>query len=252
MSDMQHFTENFISAARMLGNAPGGDLLLLRQEAGAFASGMPFAGENYALFDSASSREDVSEILDFFTEKNLPFVSLQLPELKSEVSQALESRDIFFRAEYLAMSIRNCLSEKDLISDVRMVSNKPDEGRWAEAAWTGFDGDLPVPDSYNNFASYLNSCPENHLYYLEKEGIPARSALLHSTDKTCGLYYFATRPESRRQGLARKFMDVLIKHASLYSDHLVLLATEAGAKMYINYGFKTLLRVPVFSGSDEI
>lgn len=251
MLEIQNFIENFTSALRMLGKTPEGGILDLLHGAGAFATGMPFAGENYALFNSCSSEEEVSKILDFFTEKEFPYISMQLPELKNEIRKALESRGLSIRAEYLAMSISCSSSGREPDPFVKIVSEKSDEKRWVEAVWTGFNGELPVPENYSNFAAYLSSKPENHLYYLEKEGVPLCSALLHSTDETCGLYYFATRPEARRQGLAARLMDTLIDLASLYSEDLVLLATEIGAKMYRNYGFKDLLKVPILSGSDE-
>lgn len=251
MSKTRHFIENFTSALRMLGKTPEGGLLELRRGIGAFATGMPFAGENYALFDCGSSKEEVSKVLDFFADRKFPFISMQLPELKNKIREALESRGLSLRAEYLAMSISCSSSGREPDSYVKFVCERSDEEKWAEAAWTGFDGELPVPDNYNNFAAYLSSRPENRLYYLEKEGVPLCSALLHSTDRTCGLYYFATRPEARRQGLAARLMDTLTEHASDHSENLVLLATEIGAKMYKSYGFKDLLKVPVLSGSDE-
>ena len=85
MPETRHFTENFTSALRMLGKTPGGGILELRRGAGAYATGMPFAGENYALFDNCSSGEEALRVLDFFEDRKLPFISMQLPELKKEV-----------------------------------------------------------------------------------------------------------------------------------------------------------------------
>lgn len=252
MSETRHFAENFTSALRMLGKTPGGGILELRHGIGAFSTGMPFAGENYALFDNCASEEETLRVLDFFSDRKVPFVSMQLPELKKGVSGTLEKRGLSIRAEYLAMSIRISSSTREQYQCVKRVTDRYGAIKWAEAAWTGFGGDLAVPGYYNNFSVYLSSCPENRLYYLEKEGMPLCSALLHKAGSTCGLYYFATRPEARRQGLAAKLMDSLVDQASHFSDNLVLLATEMGAKMYKNYGFTDLMRVPVLSGSDDI
>lgn len=252
MTETTLFYNNFISALRMLGKAPEGGSLELRRGVGAFATGIPFAGENYALFDSDASRIEVSEVLDFFIAKNLPFVSLQLPELKYSVSEELERKGLPVRAEYLAMSIKIPSSAKKQDSYVKIVSDRLSAEKWVEAVWTGFEGKLPVPENYKNFAEYLTNHPDNHLYFLEKDSVPLCSALLHSTADTCGLYYFATRPEARRQGLAARLLDSLIVNASHPSGSLVLLATEMGAKMYRNYGFKELLRVPIMSETKDI
>ncbi|MDY0283237.1 MAG: GNAT family N-acetyltransferase [Synergistaceae bacterium] len=252
MSETQHFAVNFTSALRMLGKTPGGGILELRRGAGAFATGMPFAGENYALFDDCSSEEETARVLGFFEDRKLPFISMQIPELKKEVSEVLEKRGLSVRAEYNAMSMRISFSGREQDQYVKRATDKSGAAKWAEAAWTGFGGELPVPDSYNSFSAYLSSCPENHLYYLEREGTPLCSALLHSADRSCGLYYFATRPEARRQGLAARLMDSLADHASHFSENMVLLATEMGAKMYKSYGFTGLMKVLVLSGSDDI
>ena len=250
-SETAVFLDNFYSALRMLGRNPGGGALELRSGAGVFSTGLPFAGENYALFDPSSSAEELCGVLDFYEERNLPFIALQLPKLQGKLALELERRRIFHRATYLAMSIGNLPAKMDGDPLVKKIYVNNEAEKWAEAAWTGFEGELPVPRAYVEFSQYLLRCPDNSLFVLEKEGIPLCSALLHSTEKSCGLYYFATRPETRREGLAARLMDSLREYASGHSEAMVLLATEMGAKMYKKYGFRELLEVPVFSASDE-
>lgn len=252
MDDILIFSENFFSALEMLGGAPKGGSLGLRRGAGAFATGLPYAGENYALFDSSSSDEEISKTLGFFEARKLPFIALQLPGPKASLLDGLAGKNMPVRAEYLAMSIENLTVSEKIDPWVRAVKNESDVIKWAEAAWTGFEGDLPVPDEYLIFVKYLHSRSENDLYYLEREGVSLCSALLHFSQGTGGLYYFATRPEARRQGLAVRLMDSLRKQARCRSMTLVLLATEMGAAMYQKYGFKELLRVPIMPSSDDI
>ena len=249
--DAAVFLDNFYSALRMLGGNPGGSMLELRSGAGAFSTGLPFAGENYALFDSVISAKELCGVLDFYHMRNLPFIVLQLPKLQRKLASELEKRKISVRATYLAMSIANLPPKAKRDPMVTKVSANVEAEKWAEAAWTGFEGELPVPRGYVEFSQYLLRCPENSLFFLEREGLPLCSALLHSTEKSCGLYYFATRPEARREGLAARLMDSLREFASGHSEVMVLLATEMGAKMYKKYGFRELLEVPVFSASDE-
>ena len=249
--DAAVFLDNFYSALRMLGGNPGGSMLELRSGAGAFSTGLPFAGENYALFDSSISVKELCGVLDFYDDRNLPFIALQLPKLRGKLSSELEKRKISPRATYLAMSIGTLPPKGKQDPMVTKVTIDTEAEKWAEAAWTGFDGDIPVPDGYLEFSQYLLRCPENSLFFLEREGLPICSALLHSTESSCGLYYFATRPEARRQGLAARLMDSLREYASRHSEDMVLLATEMGAKMYKRYGFRELFEVPVFSASDE-
>ncbi len=57
-SETAVFLDNFYSALRMLGGNPE-SVLELRQGAGAFSTGLPFAGENYAIFDTSPAPEEL-------------------------------------------------------------------------------------------------------------------------------------------------------------------------------------------------
>lgn len=251
-SDIRIFLNNFTSTLRMLAEAPGGSCFEMRPGTGAFSTGLPFAGENYALFDKVATVEEICEVLDFYNRSALPFIALQLPELRNELTNVLLGRNIIQRTVYLAMSIKNLPGAGIKDPLVKKISSVSDAKKWTEAVWTGFEGKLPTPREYYEFSNYLLNRTENSLFMIEREGVPLCSALLHFTDCGCGLYYFATVPGARRQGLASRLMDALRKYASGHSERMVLLATETGAKMYKKYGFKGLLEVPVFSASDEI
>ena len=127
-----------------------------------------------------------------------------------------------------------------------------DTARWGEAAWYAFGGEAgAAAKAYVPFGEYLANHPKNRAFALEEHGRYVSTALIHETDEAYGLYYFATVPERRRQGLAAKLMDG-VTAALPEKKPLVLLATEAGLPFYINYGFKIIDKVPVYSACDDI
>ena len=226
-SETAVFLDNFYSALRMLGGNPGGSVLELRQGAGAFSTGLPFAGENYAIFDTSPAPEELCGY--WISTRRGSAVSAAAADTAGGAGIGAGKKEDLRRATYLAMSIRNFSANGQRSAGKESLHRQ--RGReWAEAAWTGFEGELPVPRAYAVFSRYLFRCPANSLFFLEREGHPLCSALLHSTEKSSGLYYFATIPSARRQGLAARFMDSLREYASRYSGEMVLLATEMGAK----------------------
>jgi len=201
-SETAVFMDNFYSALRMLGGNPGGSVLELRQGDGAFSTGLPFAGENYAIFDTSPAPEELCGVLDLYEKRDLPFIALQLPILQEELASELERRRIFSRATYLAMSIRNFPAKTDKDPLVKKVCTDREAERWAEAAWTGFEGELPVPRAYAVFSRYLFRCPANSLFFLEREGHPAllRPAPFDGKELRPLLFCYKARGKERGPG----------------------------------------------------
>ncbi len=252
MAILNSFTENFFSTVRMLGRSPGGDLLLLPSGTVAGATGLPYAGENYALFTSSATIDDLYAVLDFFKSRKLPFLVPQFPEMDEKFCALLALHGLEVRRSYTAMSIRVISREDPHDRAVIKISDHEQICEWADSSWAGFGGARPAPDNFRSLTKYMANCGENDLFYLNSEGQAACTGLLHNTGGTCGLYYFATLPELRRRGLAGRLMRSLVWQASCFSDNLVLLATEAGLPMYSRFGFNTIAQIPVRSINDDI
>lgn len=248
MDGMRAFLENFDAFTHMLG---GRDGIMFRRDSGSFAAstGLPYAGENYAMFSRRAVSADVRDILEFFRQKDLPFVAPLFSEVSDNVRGVFDSRGLTKRKTYTAMLLERPEKMAGLDGSV-IKADGVDE--WADAAWEGFGGETPRPAEYLDFAEYLRNRKENSLFILKEDGKAACCALLLQSENACGLYYFATIPAFRRRGLAKKLLSGLLPYAFAERDTLVLLATEEGLPFYRNFGFKELKKIPIFSTTNDI
>ena len=251
MNDYEIFEENILSFTAMLGGNPGG--VLSRLPSGSFAamSGLPFAGENYAVFKGGASACEISDALEFFSWRRVPFIAPQFPGLGEKFSELLASLGLSLQKRYTAMTLdRRSGCRIDPAAEA--VLGESAAGEWGDAVWRGFGGDAPTPQSYVDFAKYLAGRWENKLYALRVDGAAVSCGLLHKSEHAYGVYYFATVPQMRRRGLARRMMDTLAAAAFETRGKLVLLSTEEGLPFYLGFGFTPLSDIPIYSSSDDI
>ena len=245
------FYENFFSFAEMLGGAPGGGVLWLSGASLAAASGQRFAGENYALLVEGAEALDVERASSFFAQRGAEFVLPRLPRTPQAIARALEECGIERRGIYTSMYLPCDNMRKDAPEELVRIT-AASAARWGEAVWFAFGGEAgDDARAYASFCAYLAAHSANRAFALAENNRFVSTALIHETAEAYGLYYFATMPDCRRRGLAAKLMDGVI--ASLPEQKpLVLLATEAGLPFYINYGFKIIDQVPIYSASEDI
>ncbi len=177
-------------------------------------------------------------------EEGSPFIALQLPILQEELASELEEGGSFAGQHILRCRSKFSRQKRTKIQLVKKICTDREAERWAEAAWTGFEGELRClgPMRYSHDTC---SAVRQQIFSSLKERHPLCSACSIRPGEEQRLYYFATIPSARRQGLAARFMDSLRNCASRYSGEMVLLATEMGAKMYKSYGFRELMEVPM-------
>ena len=246
--NFEAFRENLFSVVSMLGGTPGGGLSRFPSGSLASMTGLPYAGENYALFNSLYNSCEVAEALDFFGCRKMPFVVPELPEVRTGLSSVLESSGLGVKNNYTAMALA---ADQDYRFDPSACEVGEEESDlWASAAWFGFGGEEPMPESYRAFARYLLYRHENRLFVLQEEGRALCCGLLHNSRMACGLYYFATLPQFRRRGLARRLMNSLASAAFESHSLFILLATEEGLPFYRDFGFETMNEIPIRSLSD--
>lgn len=250
MDRYEIFEENFRSYCKML----GGFGTLREYPSGSFASatGISSAGENYALLSASAAPEDVRASDEFFREARIPFVTPQLPGTPDNILEELDLMGLKVREVYTAMYTK----DRPLCPGSQGQAAEASDGRrareWAQGAWFGFGGEKPFPASYADFAQYLRKRKENRLFYFRKDGIAVSTALLHYSKHACGLYYFATLPEYRRKGFAKRLLRAIEPAAYSRHSHFVLLATQAGLPFYLDFGFTAIAQIPVRSYSEEL
>lgn len=245
------FEDDFRSYCKMLGcfgtlrEYPSGLL--------ASASGISSAGENYALLSSSATPDDMRAADKFFREAHIPFVTPQLPGTPDNIIKELDLMGLRVQEVYTAMYAKGEPTKS--VKSQGQLTEAVDEHlscEWAQGAWFGFGGEKPFPASYANFAQYLSKRKDNKLFYLRQDGKAVSTALLHYSKYACGLYYFATLPEYRRKGLAKKLLKAIEPAAYSRHPHFVLLATEEGLPFYLDFGFTVITKIPIRSYSKEL
>lgn len=131
------------------------------------------------------------------------------------------------------------------------VCGESEANEWGRVVWEGFGGAVVTPE-YLALARHLAARKENKLYLLRDGSDAVSSALLHHTERSCGLYYFATPPEFRRRGHAKRLMEFLVNEAARDYKEMVLLATPEGLPLYSAFGYRALAEIPMRSDSEEL
>lgn len=249
MDAINIFTENLFSFARMLGAKFGGGTLSGPSGSIAAASGLAYAGENYLLLRPGASVFETEQLIGFFTVKDLPFTAPELPGTLSRLITAMEAKCVLPVRTYTAMTID--LPTTDYYESLlERVRGNADE--WGRVVWEGFGGGPKVPEEYLALASHFAGCQQNALYLLKERKQALSCGLLHQTENSCGLYYFATPPAFRRHGYARRLMKGLAGEAAQRSGSMVLLATPEGLPFYQDFGFSALAQIIMRSNSPEL
>jgi len=244
------FFENFFSFAAMIGT--NGRTLLFPSGSLAAASGLPYAGENYALFAPEARIEEIPAAICFFKEQGLPFTVPQFKHMTRAFVDVLETCGLAVRQNYTAMALRTRAFDRAKADASFARVGEEDIAAWADTVWEGFGGEPPTPAPYYSFARHLYETRSNRLSLLKLDSRPASCALLHRSTLACGLYYFATVPRYRRRGVARRHMSALAGLSADLCDKLVLLATEEGLPFYTDFGFTSAADIPMRSLSQEL
>ena len=246
------FSENFFSFAAMLSGAPGGGAVRFSPPSIAASSGLPYAGENYALFTERASAEDAAAALSFFSGRRADFIAPVMPETPGAVTELFYANEILHRETYTSMYLPLIETAAEKAGNFVIRVNSACGARWGSAVWRAFGGEAACVKDYEKFGAYLVSCRENSAFALEIGGKYIATALLHESKNAVGLYYFATLPEERRRGHASALMDGMTAAVKEKGKPLVLLATKEGLPFYLNYGFVPIAEIPILSRTADI
>ena len=143
-----------------------------------------------------------------------------------------------------AMGLDKCDAVKDAACEAVTNDNFAD---FVKLVWLGFDSACDLDYEYADYLKYMTNLPVTEAYLLRnEEGKAVSCGLLLDSGSVFGAYYFATLPEERRKGYARRLMGSLAARSFEKYESLVLLSTEAGKPFYDNFGFAELGTVPLY------
>lgn len=265
MDGLELYRQNLCSFIKMVGEY--GDLFELHSGTIAAFSGTPYADENWALFSTEITAEDVANVKEFFDTYEVPFIVPHNPGTGRVFLKVLENSGCTIRKHFTAMQVYNPrerkmkqlpapvpahgesskeLEKEDMYGDVVEVEGEHMFFEWCEAMWRGFAAEGVLTQGYYEFLQYLFHRPENSFYALTIGVEIIGTAMLHKTMAGYGLYYFSVVPEQRAQGNAKRLLEGIIKHTDCAKmQKLVLLATEEGRGFYEACGFEIINEIPV-------
>ena len=122
---------------------------------------------------------------------------------------------------------------------------------WARCAWTAFEyGDGEPDGEYFALVEALCDDGDMSLYVAELGGHDAGTFLVTEKAGLMGVYYFATRPDFRRRGVASAMMNEICRLSG--GRKIILQATPSGVPFYENFGFDDLGAIEVYSTVADI
>jgi len=232
-----------------LGQIPGTRYSNCEKGVALYDSGVADAYENYALLAPARPVCEIEEAigcgLKFFARGGNAHIWPIFSGVADEACKFLEARGLVRDDDFHAMiaetfDVDSYETGPDIVETIRGDDRA---GEWADCAWCGFDSDGGPPEP---FISNAQGMARMGAFTLLHVGLKAVGMLCVS-DGICGIYYVATRPEFRGQGLAKAMVEGLKARArGMGFEHVVLLATPSGRNLYLKHGFKDVGAVKIF------
>lgn len=203
-------------------------------------------------FASESLEDSIENTLHHFAQKQLPLVWWATPTSQpATLEAALEARGLTRIMELPGMAIDlHTLSEVPVPEHLEIV-NVHDEAslkQWVEVAMIGFE--TPTELFAPLFAVESELTPETipyHRYLALWQGQPAGISALYLNAGVAGIYFVATVPEARRQGIGLAVTQAALQAARSAGYRLAILqASPMGAPVYARLGFQEYCKLGLF------
>lgn len=228
--------------------------LALDRDSFLLATGTEAASENWAFVPSSlPDRTTVLRVLSFFEALKLPFIWPVLPTASSGYRHILERCGLPKQGSLTAMTRSVSPARPPKAPTCESVRTREEATLWAEIAWRAFDAPAGAPATFVRLAQGLFAHEAFVLTIARCNDQPAGTYLLSLSGSEAGVYYFATLPEMRRNGVGAAMMHAILSFAAERSIDLVTLqATPAGIPFYASQGFRKLFDIPVHSRTSDI
>ncbi|MCL2684152.1 MAG: GNAT family N-acetyltransferase [Synergistaceae bacterium] len=248
MNRYRGFYDNLASFIGALGGIPGTRYSVREPGVALYDSGVPDAYENYALLAPDAANGPVDTIrrgLAFFAMSGNAHIWPVFPGVADGLCGILEDCGLARDGDFHAM-----IAETSRVyfnypgSDIVETVHGDDEVRqWADCAWRGFDSEGEPPEPFVSNARCMARKDDFTLVHVGSKAV----GMLYAGGAGCGIYYVATRPEYRGQGLARVIIEGLKTRARTGGfGRVVLLATSNGRKSYLKQGFEDVGKVRIY------
>lgn len=243
MTDFNMFADNFYTMGVLMAKAPKGNMLNI-STALICSSGQPYPDENYLLFSPNANSVHIDCATQLMPSFRIPYTVPIFPGCDEFMPQLLRDNGLKPGETHYAMGLDKCEMAMDPACERVTEENVKD---FIETVWYGFDSGPDFDYEYADYIKYMALLPVTESYILRnEEGKAVSCGLLLDSGSVFGTYYFATLPDERRKGYARRLMNSLAARSFEKYESLVLLATEKGKPFYDSFGFADLGTVPVY------
>lgn len=202
--------------------------------------------ENWVYWPDKLAGKIVDDVMKFFSTRE----SFMWPIYDDIDTKILDSAGLFYAGDLIAMSLNPDKAITNKVNpDIKIERVINNSREWAVTAGISFGSqENEITQKYFDFVDALNQDRENIALYLAKlDDKPAGNFLF--TRKN-GVYYFGTRPEFRRKGVAASMMAEICKLS--HGNIITLQATPMGYKFYKSFGFDELFAIKTYSTEKEI
>ena len=208
--------------------------------------------ENWVYFpERVRDIETVNTAVTFFRERDMSFMW----PLYDGGCEFLERSGLLYAGNLEAMSLNPSNAKTERVNSsvtFRAVTSHEEAEEWARCEWSAFEyGDGEVSGEYYALARAFCDDSENlSMYIAELEGHDVGAFLVTREPELMGVYYFATKPEFRRRGIAASMMNEVCRISG--GKKIVLQATPSGVPFYKAFGFEDMFPIPVYSTESDI
>ena len=165
----------------------------------------------------------------------------------------LEAAGLLHAGHLEAMSLEPTHAVRDRVNpSVKMRAvTRETFVQWANCEWSAFEyGDGEPSAEYLELAKAFSKDESMSMYIAEIDGHDAGAFLVTHEAELMGVYYFATKPEFRRKGVAASMMSEICRLSG--GRKIVLQATPSGVPFYSAFGFEDLGAIEVYSTRADI
>lgn len=203
-------------------------------------------------FSSDLIDASIDQAISYFAQRQRPLVWWTTPTAQpSTLETSLEAHGLTRIMELPGMAIDlHTLSDAPAIENLEIlkVQDAAMLKQWVEVAMIGFETPIELFDLVFTVESELGLETMPYTRYLALwRGQPAGISGLYLNAGVAGLYFVATIPEARRQGIGMAVTQAALQEAKSLGYRLAILqASPMGAPVYARMGFREYCRLSLF------
>lgn len=205
--------------------------------------------------------ERITELAAFYRERHSQFMWIVHPsatptDLRSRLQRA-GLRDVEpIMGMFRTLTTLPAIDAPPAGIEIRKVQDERDASAFCQFAtwrWNVPPEHLPTYELLARELQFGHPEARAHMWQAWRDGYPIAKAGLFLADGSPGIYAVVTRPEARRQGLAR-LLTIHALHEARARGHTlaVLHATPMAERLYQALGFETVAELRLFASDDVL